>query len=379
MSQRTSFEKSTEMIRLVGALMRAQKHLSTSIVSLVGDIQEQAERYVKSDIERPLCLLGIKEKGVPTWVKDRLTPEKGYIHITVDRMAPGGRAIDTGLINPLTGKMMTGSTSGGAVNLLKGITDIAIGTDGGGSVLGPALATQLFAIMGKGLGLGTGEHHKATDGKWFEPAIGILGRNLEEILKTVEDLMDMPGVFLKERQNKDLSGIKIGYPGPGIALPDGKDMADALRPVARNLEARGAETFEIKAPDGLWDRQQSLSWLRSIWPEKNSCENPCDVIVTREGPVDLFGIGDSVAGLLGETGELLQKSSGKYLLRSANMAGCTALAIPGRELASGYIVICPQGVESAKKAVRVAGCLVEYDERPALFEEYFGKKLFDLP
>lgn len=60
------------------------------------------------------------------------------------------------------------------------------------------------------------------------------------------------------------------------------------------------------------------------------------------------------------------------------MAGCTAIAVPGKELASGYIVICPYGVEFAKKAVKVAGCLAEYVKRPALFEEYFGKKLFDI-
>ncbi|EIV99382.1 amidase, Asp-tRNAAsn/Glu-tRNAGln amidotransferase A subunit [Thermoanaerobacter siderophilus] len=371
-----SVQKSNEILKLTGAILRAQKYIGASVVSLVENIEEQIKSYLKNDVTPPLCLVGIKEKGVPIWIKSRLTPEKGYINITVDKMAPGGRAVDPGLLNPLTGKMMTGSTSGGAFNLLNGIIDIAIGTDGGGSVLGPALATQLFAMMGKGLGLGTGESYKATDGRWFEPSIGVLGRNLKEVLKAMEDLIDMPGAFLNETQSKDLSEITIGYPSYGITLPNGEDMCDVMKFSIEYLKRNGAKTIELKVPDNLWDRQQSLKWLHSIFNQRR--KNICDVIITREGPIDFFGVGDSVIGHLGKTGEILQKSSGKYVLRSANMAGCTALAVPSRELATGYIIVCSSGVEAAKKAVRVAACLAEYDKRPPIFTEYFENNLFHI-
>ena len=47
---------------------------------------------------------------------------------TVDKMAHLGRSIDTDLINPLTYRCMTDSSSGTAINILKGINDFGIGT-----------------------------------------------------------------------------------------------------------------------------------------------------------------------------------------------------------------------------------------------------------
>ena len=44
---------------------------------------------------------------------------------------------------------MTGSSSGSCINILLGINDFALGTDGGGSVLGPAMSTGLYSIMAK--------------------------------------------------------------------------------------------------------------------------------------------------------------------------------------------------------------------------------------
>ena len=51
------------------------------------------------------------------------------------------------LMNPLTGKPMTGSSSGTALNVFYRINDLGVGTDGGGSVLAPAAALNLYGFI----------------------------------------------------------------------------------------------------------------------------------------------------------------------------------------------------------------------------------------
>ncbi|HCD44139.1 MAG TPA: hypothetical protein DEQ64_10455, partial [Lachnoclostridium sp.] len=64
---------------------------------------------------------GIKDTPViPEKLKERLN-ESGFLFHTADKMALGGRAVDLQLINPITGKWMTGSSSGTALNVFYGI------------------------------------------------------------------------------------------------------------------------------------------------------------------------------------------------------------------------------------------------------------------
>ena len=71
----------------------------------------------------------------------------GYILHTVDRCSINGRAVDMQLRNPITGRRMTGSSSGTAINVFLGINDLGIGTDGGGSVLAPAMSVQCYGFI----------------------------------------------------------------------------------------------------------------------------------------------------------------------------------------------------------------------------------------
>lgn len=86
---------------------------------------------------------------------------------------------------------MTGSTSGGAVNILKGAIDLCLGTDGGGSVLAPALATNLPAFMGNGIGLRGGQG-RSTDGIPFMAGLGVIGCTLDMVLEATELLYGTP-------------------------------------------------------------------------------------------------------------------------------------------------------------------------------------------
>ena len=70
---------------------------------------------------------------------------------TLDRKALGGRAVDAALVNPLTLRAMTGSSSGTALNVLYHINDLGLGTDGGGSVLAPAASVNLYAFISPSL------------------------------------------------------------------------------------------------------------------------------------------------------------------------------------------------------------------------------------
>lgn len=45
------------------------------------------------------------------------------------------------------------TVSGTAINVLYGLTTIGIGTDGGGSVLGPAISLNLYSVLLSGTGL----------------------------------------------------------------------------------------------------------------------------------------------------------------------------------------------------------------------------------
>ena len=77
--------------------------------------------------------------------------EEGYSWNTVDSYTDRGRAVDLNLLNPITGKLMIGSSSGTAINVLYGLNTVGVGTDGGGSVLGPAIGLNLYSALLSGV------------------------------------------------------------------------------------------------------------------------------------------------------------------------------------------------------------------------------------
>ena len=88
-------------------------------------------------------LLGVKNTRAISRAFVRRLEENGMLLHTLDRKALGGRAVDAALVNPLTLRAMTGSSSGTALNVLYHINDLGLGTDGGGSVLAPAASVNL--------------------------------------------------------------------------------------------------------------------------------------------------------------------------------------------------------------------------------------------
>ncbi|MBY6277477.1 hypothetical protein [Symbiobacterium thermophilum] len=348
-------------------ITRWRRSLAAARANLGRSVAALAPGADATDPGNEVLRLGIKDTpAIGDELRRRLAAEPGLAWLTVDRAAPGGRAVDTGLLNPLTGRPMTGSTSGGPVNILLGIIDLCVGTDGGGSVLGPAAATGLAGIIGSGLGLTCPVERVSTDGFAFRPALGVIARDWPTARTGFRALLRASGAA--EPPAAPLAGLRVALPRPGsVTLPDGADMAAELEPYLRPLWAAGAEPVAVDMT-GIAARERAMALLREIWAT-------ADLAVTLEGPVDLFGLGDSVVGSLGPPGAALQARGGKYLLRALNLVGCTGIALPVPRLSSGLILAGPPGPVGAARALAAADLLAPSLRMPPLFERYF----FQLP
>lgn len=338
----------------------ARAHVGRSVVALapVAETADHGDEVLR---------FGVKDTvAISDELRRRLDAEPGLAWLTVDRAAPGGRAIDTGLLNPLTGRPMTGSTSGGPVNILLGLIDLCVGTDGGGSVLGPAAAAGLAGVIGSGLGLVCDVERVSTDGYTFRPGLGIIGRDWPTARTGLAALLQAAGA--ENPPAAHLSGLRVALPRPGsVTLPDGADMAAALEPYLAPLWEAGAVPVALDM-SGIASRARAMDLLHRLW-------HSVDLSITLEGPVDLCGLGDSVVGSLGRPGAMLQAQGGKYLLRALNLMGCTGVALPIPRLSSALILAGPPGPEGAARALAAADLLAPSLRMPPLFERYF----FQLP
>ena len=100
----------------------AKSELGRSVVRINPFLHQDA----KSKAQDVLCF-GVKNTNkIPMDVFNKLRFSRNYLWLTIDKMSDKGRSIDTDLVNPLTYRLMTGSTSGGPINILKGINDFAL-------------------------------------------------------------------------------------------------------------------------------------------------------------------------------------------------------------------------------------------------------------
>lgn len=351
-----------QMKKLNKAMLKAKEMEGRSVVYSRKEVLEEAVMTLEEDPTAPLVLFGVKNTGqISTDRVRKLQKAKGYLFHTVDKMADGGRAIDTDLLNPLTGRVMTGSSSGGCVNILRGINDVAIGTDGGGSVLAPAMSTGLYAIMAKGMGLAGDKPRLSTDGIPFVPGIGVISYDYALCRKTISILND-----ITEAPYEDLprSKLRAAIPKAGsVILPDGKDMRALLDKTISGIS--GMVRLEEKDFCGIENRHAAIKLCKSLFDEG------IDMIVTVEGPVDLMGTGDSVLGSFGSVGAAIQNSSGKYLLKAANMVDATAVAIPTANLGMGILITGRKGTDTGKAVIALGEVISRLYAVPALFKSYF--------
>ncbi len=345
--------------RVMKAMIRAKEEEGKSVVSFQKSMIEEAVSVLERN--ESLTLFGVKDTNqISRDLVNRLRRQPGFVFHTTDAMSERGRAVDVERINPLTGRAMTGSSSGSCINILKGINDLAIGTDGGGSVLAPALSTQLFSIMGKGMGLTGMTKKKSTDELAFIPGVGVISHEYRRCVQAVRALCEVTPEEWKRTQSE----FQLAVPeAGGVQLPDGRDMREALQPYIKDLP-ENIQVRTVQVPN-LQDRRESIAFLEDIFAQG------FDAVLTMEGPIDLYGYGDSVMGVWGKTGETGQQASGKYLVKSANLVDATAITIPVQDLATGLVLIGKSGREAGVRLMKVAEVFVEKVDRPALYQRYF--------
>ncbi|WP_052447407.1 amidase family protein [Clostridium polynesiense] len=346
------------MLTLQQKIRIAHKEKGRSVIKINENAMMETE--AKSG---ELYTFGVKNtNAIPKDIFNKLREKDKYLFLTIDKMSDMGRSIDTDILNPLTYRPMTGSSSGGPVNILKGINDFAIGTDGGGSVLAPALSCNLPSIIGAGLGLLTSEGGKSTDNFNLTPSIGIIAKDLELMLKVVEDLLDTP---IETQDDEEITVLipKIG----DVQLPLMEDMRSVMVKYISKISGYNFKEFSMR---DIGNRKDAMEVINKAFNEEKA-----DIILTYEGPIDLFGYGETIPGTFaGKAGTLISEKGGKFMVKAANIAGITAITVPSDELASGFVICAPKGMKAAGKAVRLAKSLNEIITLPEVFTRYYINK-----
>lgn len=262
----------------------------------------------EEQVEESVLLLGVKNvKGIPgAFIRSLELTGKYRLH-TLDKSAWGGRAIDLNLLNPITGRYMTGSSSGTAINVFLGMNDIGIGLDGGGSVIAPAMSLNLVGFISPLIDaeMMSMQNRQSTDGIMFTPSIGYMTVTLSPMIEIIRSTI----------------GVESNTLNPVVftATSDRSDYA--------------FNTHRIEFPDVLGQRLPLIAFLEKTLPK-------CDVLISQEGPIDLEGFGDTVYGHFDHRTHAEQRKAQKGLLRVVNMAHATAITIPQTSLSVGYLLIC---------------------------------------
>lgn len=330
----------------------AQRALGRSVVAINPDARREATR------KRDGCLcLGVKDDaGIPGELVEKFRSSPDWLLLTVDHKADLGRSVDTELVNPLTYRPMTGSTSGGPVNVLKGFNDVCVGTDGGGSVLAPALATNLFAFMGKGLGLTVTGDSVSTDGLSFRGGIGFIGNSLGRVVAAAELAS---GVSLDGGEMPKVVAPAVGC----VGLPGSGDMREKIDAL---LAGSGIAVGDVAFTDA-YERASTVCELRGVWERE-----PGACVVSFEGPIDVLSADETIPrGFGGMAPGAVAGVRSKALCKSVNMAGGSAICVPTGELACGLLVCCGPGLEAARGAVRLARELSALVGLPEMLVRYF--------
>ncbi|MBL1227934.1 hypothetical protein IW492_01655 [Enterococcus sp. BWB1-3] len=265
-----------------------------------------------------------------------------YLH-TLDRAATAGRAIDIHLKNPYTGRPMTGSSSGTAINVLLGINDIGIGTDGGGSVLAPAMAVNLIGFISPLLDQ---ENRKrltsgmSTDGIAFQPSLGFITEEFDLLKKVVN-------VMLPVEEVSEMN-IEIIY-----------DPVDFSK---KEIDAWEGQT-SVKDLSFKFDARER------VMPKLKELLANCDVLISKEGPIDTDGLGDTVLGHFDQRTQEQQRQGKKGNLRVVNMLGATAITLPAEEFAVGYLLICES---TPKKISKMLQFSEEWSQVKNPYTRYFS-------
>lgn len=285
--------------------------------------------------------LGVKNvRQIPPALVQELE-RNGFVLHTLDRHSHNGRAVDYSLKNPVTGRPMTGSSSGTAINVFLGINDLGIGTDGGGSVLAPACAVNCFGFISPLIEAGHMQQYTklSTDDIGFYPSIGFITRDFSTMCKAVDAVL--PEVGNQEEEEA---------------------LIRSSRALAERLEPALSDEDPAEVPGAENAREPLIRFLEEQI-------RTCDVFADFEEKTDFHGLGDTVLGHFDPVTAAVQNRSGKGLIRVANMVKATAMTVPVRELSSCITLYCESTPAKIGKLLRVAAALVQPEDE--LVQRYF--------
>ena len=329
------------------AVIRAAKKTFIAFKNPYGSVEKVypniIEAYDNSG-KNPVYYVGVKNTSLisPGFIHG-LRAGGFYLH-TLDKASVSGRAVDIFLQNPYTGRPMTGSSSGTAINVLLGINDIGIGTDGGGSVLAPAISVNLFGFISPLLDAQKMKNNKtrvATDGVQFRPSLGCMSKKIE----IVELFARM-----------SLQGFE-----PKTNLRGARIFCDVLPEI--DTKGFGIKKIDLSFKDA--SREELLKKMPGLLAS-------ADVIVSREGPVDFEGMGDTVLGHFDSATAALQKRGNKGFVRVANMAGATALVMPAGDFACAFVLMCESTLPKINKMFGLARKMPAFAQADSAFDKYFS-------
>lgn len=370
----------------------ADQNLYKSVISINKSLEEESKNK-----EKDFLTFGVKNTvDIPKGLVDKLRKNSKYLFLTVDKMSHLGRSIDTDLVNPLTYRCMTGSSSGTAINILKGINDFGIGTDGGGSVLAPALSTNLYSFIGSGVGLVTGKESLSTDSISFTGGIGIISKNFPTLKNVVFDILDEEIQNSNETRNKEkninATVLRIAIPKCNlITLPDDVDMRVEIDKVISNLnkdkdfedrllknelDSKNSNLLEEKVIklefieysfENIYERNIAIKEIKNIFDN-----DVADIILTYEGPIDIYGYDETIQrSFKGKAEKKITSNGGKGIVKAINMCKCTGITIPGEKLASGFVICAKEGIQGLINAFTLGQAIDECIEKNEMFNRYF--------
>ncbi|MBE6055108.1 MAG: amidase [Clostridium sartagoforme] len=345
--------------KIYRAKVLAEQNIYRSVVSINKNLDIEAKEKIND-----VLTFGVKNTvDIPMTIVDKLRKNSKYLLLSVDKMSHLGRSIDTDLVNPLTYRCMTGSSSGTAINIIKGINDFGIGTDGGGSVLAPALSTNLYSFIGSGVGLVTGKGSLSTDNIDFSAGIGVISKNLYILKSVVEDILE------EKIESKD-EVIRVVIPKiNSIKLPYGTDMRGEIDKVIGNFDNKLFKFIEYNF-ENIYERSISIKEIKDIF------ENDlADIILTYEGPIDVYGYDETIQrSFKGKAEKEITTNGGKALVKAINMCKCTGVTIPGDKLASGFVICGKHGRQGMIKSFELAKELDLLIDKNEIFQRYFIRR-----
>lgn len=347
------------MRKIDKAIVLAKDNLNKSVMKINPNILEE----VKEKDEEYLTF-GVKNTGdIPRSLIDNIRNNKKFLWTTIDRMSHLGRSIDTELINPLTYRAMTGSSSGTAINVFKGINDFGIGTDGGGSVLAPALSLNLFSFLGKGAGLEISKKGVSTDNIAFKPGIGLISKDLPTLKCVVNELMSLEEHSLEEVR------VVISKNNTCKTI-EGEDIYNKVINILNKIKSYHKLTIVEYRFQDIYNRETSIKDINNIFSNDIG-----DIIINFEGPIDLYGYDETIQkSFLGNGAKEITKNGGKALVKSANICRCSAITLPVNEIASGIVLCSKEGKEKIHGLFALAEEINEVIKRPDIYEKYFIRK-----